>query len=164
MNDLSILNAIIRRIVKMRIIIVILAVFLVSCSVKDNAKQKEGLDILGTWELVASQKKQNDVIENDDLSGKRMMKIINESHFAFLNHDIKSDSLKFFVSGGGKYTLKGNQYSEYLEYCNYREWEGEEFEFTLELKGDTLIQRGIEKIEKLGIDREITEKYLKTVN
>ena len=32
---------------------------------------------------------------------------------------------------------------------------------TVKVKNDTLIQKGIEKLEKLGIDRIITEKYVR---
>lgn len=52
-----------------------------------------------------------------------MIKIINETHFSFLNHDMKKgkDSTKVFVAGGGRYTLEGDQYNEFLEYCSARE-------------------------------------------
>ena len=93
-----------------------------------------------------------------------MIKIIGDSHFAFLNHDLNKgvdSSLAHFVSGGGKYTFNNNTYTEFLDYCNFREWEGHKFDFTIEFKGDTLIQSGIEKIEELEVDRKIIEKYLR---
>ena len=81
-----------------------------------------------------------------------------------MNHDLASetDSLQLYVSGGGTYNLEGDQYTEFLEYCNYRDWEGYEFTFTVEFRGDTLIQQGIEEIEELGVEREIREVYLRT--
>ena len=33
----------------------------------------------------------------------------------------------------------------------------QKFEFVVKIKNDTLIQKGIEKVEKLGIDRIITK-------
>jgi hypothetical protein len=42
-----------------------------------------------------------------------------------------------------------------------REWEGGEFEFDYEVTGDTLIIKGVEKVEKLGINHINIEKYLK---
>ena len=93
-----------------------------------------------------------------------MIKIINDSHFAFLRHDLNKgkDSVKaIYSSGGGRYTLSGNQYTEQLDYCDAREWEGHVFNFTVTIKNDTLIQHGIEKIEKLGIDRVIIERYIR---
>ena len=92
-----------------------------------------------------------------------MIKVINETHFAFFNHDLnngkKADAL--FFGGGGKYTLKDSIYTEHLEYFNNRDWENNKFDFTLKVKNDTLIQKGIEKVEKLGVDRIIIEKYVR---
>jgi hypothetical protein len=59
----------------------------------------------------------------------------------------------------GPITLQGDKYTEHLEYFNYREWEGHTFDFTVTIKNDTLTQRGVEKLEHLGIDRIIEERY-----
>jgi hypothetical protein len=121
--------------------------------------------IKGTWELVSGVTIQKgDTTFTDYRKGQRQIKIINDTHFAFLNHDLKmgKEGTTVFVAGGGKYTLKGNQYTEHLEYCNYREWENKTFTFTVTLKKDTLIQRGMEKDEKIDVDREIIEKYVKS--
>ena len=95
-----------------------------------------------------------------------MIKIINASHFAFLNHDLNNgkDSTAVFGAGGGVYTLEGDQYTEYLEYCSYREWEGHTFQFTVTVQNDTLTQRGVEKIENLGVDRLNIERYSRIRN
>jgi hypothetical protein len=92
-----------------------------------------------------------------------MIKVINATHFAFLNHDLKNgkDSTASFSAGGGVYLLEGDQYTEYLEYCNERAWEGHTFQFTVTVKGDTLLQQGIEKIENLGVERLNIERYVK---
>lgn len=93
-----------------------------------------------------------------------MIKVINGSHFAFLNHDVNKgkDSLAAqFVAGGGKYELKGDQYTEHLEYCSAREWEGNDFVFTISIQNDTLTQSGVEKVEGTDIDRMNIEKYFK---
>jgi hypothetical protein len=98
-----------------------------------------------------------------------MIKIINDSHFAFLNHDLKANddtthAGKMFVAGGGSYTLTGNKYAEYLEYCSARAYEGNTFEFTIEIRGDTLIQSGVEKLKDFGIGEEnvqLTETYIR---
>jgi hypothetical protein len=135
-----------------------------ACIEKKEDSVVKQLPLIGTWELISATTIQNDSTRIDDLSGKRMIKIINATHFAFLNHDVNKgiDSLASFVAGGGTYTLEGDFYTESLEYCNYREWEDNTFEFTMKIKGDTLIQTGIEKIEDLGVDRKIIETYLKT--
>jgi hypothetical protein len=98
-----------------------------------------------------------------------MIKIINETHFAFLNHDLKSkdDSTKsdlYFVAGGGPYELSGHRYTEHLEYCSARDYEGHDFPFDLEIRGDTLIQKGVEALKDLGIGTEniqIVEIYVR---
>ena len=91
------------------------------------------------------------------------IKIINDSHFAFFLHDSAKGKGEnaLYSSGAGSYTLKGNQYTEHLEYCSDRAWEGHDFNFTLLLKNDTLVQTGREKVESAGIDRVNTEKYIR---
>ncbi len=148
----------------MRIALPLLVLLLISCSTGTDISSQHSL-LIGTWKLIAAKTIQNDSVHIDDLSGKEMIKVINGSHFAFLNHDLKTDpddSLDFFVSGGGQYTLEGQQYTEFLEYCNFRQWEGHTFEFTITIKNDTLIQRGQEEIEELGVNREIIETYIRT--
>jgi len=118
--------------------------------------------IEGTWQLISGT-----IIENGDTTvtdytrDQRMIKIINATHFSFLNHDLSKgkDSSAVFAAGGGRYTLSGDQYTEHLEYCSYREWEGNTFPFTLTIQGDTLTQRGVEKIENLGVERLNIERY-----
>jgi hypothetical protein len=92
-----------------------------------------------------------------------MIKVINGTHFAFLNHDLNQgkDSTRLFSAGGGRYKLNGNQYTEFLEYCSDREWEGHQFQFTIKVSKDTLMQTGIEKVENIGIERQNTEKYVR---
>ena len=131
-----------------------------------SGKKSETFDsssIIGTWELISSESIENNKVTSKNLSNKKMIKIINSSHFAFFNHDLNSeiDSLSFYTSGGGKYELIGNKYIEYLEYCSSREWEGNKFEFQIQIEGNKLTQKGTEKLEKLGINRKITEVYLR---
>lgn len=120
--------------------------------------------LIGTWLLLQGTTIQNgDTTITDYTQNLKGIKIINATHFSFLNHDLTQgkDSIKTFSSGGGTYTLMGNQYKEHLEFCNYREWENHDFEFTVTLKADTLIQEGIEKVESIGIERINIEKYVR---
>ncbi|MBS1508114.1 MAG: hypothetical protein JSS79_15855 [Bacteroidetes bacterium] len=121
--------------------------------------------IIGTWQLISETKiVQADTTVTVANPTERMIKIINATHFAFLKHDLKKgqDSVKVFVAGGGTYTLKDNHYVEHLDYCNYREWEANRFEFEVTIKNDTLVQQGREKVEGIGVDRIIIEKYIRT--
>ena len=133
--------------------------FLLSCQHSSN------IPIEGTWRLVSATNITSGVSTVIDYTGKtRMIKIINGSHFAFLKHDVNlpKDSVNHFDAGGGSYTLKGDQYTEHLDYYSDRNWEGHTFSFTVSLHGDTLVQRGMEKVEGTGIDREIIERYVRT--
>lgn len=121
--------------------------------------------IQGTWKLLTGTLiEKGDTTVTDYTKDKSFIKIINESHFAFLQHDLRKDSISGFSAGGGHYSLNGNNYTEHLEYCNAKEWEGHDFSFTVTINGDTLIQSGVEKIEAEGINRINTEKYIRVKN
>jgi hypothetical protein len=150
----------------MKYVFPIVLIFFLCIGCQDPKTNKEetiaATPIEGTWQLISGT-----IIENGDTTvtdytrNQNMIKIINATHFSFLNHDLKKgkDSTAIFAAGGGRYTLSGDQYTEHLEYCSYREWEGNTFPFTLTIEGDTLTQRGVEKIENLRVERLNIEKY-----
>ncbi|HMJ68377.1 MAG TPA: hypothetical protein VK508_05765 [Cyclobacteriaceae bacterium] len=118
--------------------------------------------IEGTWELLSETKiEKGDTTFTEASKLIPMIKIINNSHFTFLRHDLQKgkDSTAMFSAGGGRYELKDGQYTEYLEYCSAREWENNTFHFTVSVDGDMLNQQGQEKVEGTDIDRVIIEKY-----
>lgn len=145
-------------------ILAILTLFaLSSCGTKPEENNRT-LPIVGTWQLLSGTLiEKGDTTTTDYTKNKSFIKIINDTHFAFLLHDLNKgkDTTAAFTAGGGKYTLKDSTYTEHLEYCSAREWENNDFSFTLTLRNDTLIQRGIEKIEAEGIDRLNIEKYVR---
>ena len=125
------------------------------------------MPIVGTWELVSATTTEKDSTFSTFDPKHKMIKIINPTHFAFLNHDItteKDSSKSSFTAGGGKYTLADSTYTEYLEYFIDKAWENNKFPFVVKLVNDTLIQKGVEKVDKLGIDRIIIEKYKRVDN
>ncbi len=129
-----------------------------ACKVKEN----ESLPIIGTWELVSAETIEKDTSFSTFNSKVKMIKIINPSHFAFLSHPIaKQDSAIAFIAGGGEYTLVDSVYTENLEYFVDKNWENNKFSFVVKIQNDTLIQKGVEKLEKLGVDRVIVEKYIR---
>lgn len=93
------------------------------------------------------------------MDNSNFIKIINNTHFSFFNQI--EDSPKSFYGGAGTYTLDGTKYVETLDYIASPNLRGHKFEFNLELKGDTLIQHGLEKVESANIDRYIVEKYIR---
>lgn len=149
---------------KLPLILTSLVILLMSCEVKHEQDTETSLPVNGTWRLLsATIVEGGDTTVTDYQSGQMAIKIINDTHFSFFRHDLNKgkDSTAVFVAGAGSYSLKGNEYTEHLEYCNYREWEDNTFSFDLSLAGDTLIQTGIEKIEELGVDRINTETYIR---
>ncbi|WP_316737428.1 hypothetical protein [Pedobacter aquatilis] len=144
---------------KSKFLILIAVCLLFSCK---NEPVKT-LNIQGTWKLISGS-------ITDKKSGKttpyeldfEMIKIINDTHFAFLKHSLNKADTLGFDAGGGSYSLKKDDYVEHLEYYCNKNWEGKTFEFKIILQGDTLIQTGVEQVEKEGIDRIIVEKYIKT--
>ena len=145
-------------------ILAILTLFALSSCGTNSEENNAALPIVGTWQLLSGTLiEKGDTTTTDYTKNKSFIKIINDTHFAFLLHDLNKgkDTTAAFTAGGGKYTLNDSTYTEHLEYCSAREWENNDFSFTLTLRNDTLIQRGIEKIEAEGIDRLNIEKYVR---
>lgn len=146
--------------------IILISTILASCGTP-SAKKTEQISvrpIVGTWKMLSSTLVEKGDTTNTEFSKDlSFIKIINDSHFAFLQHDLKKGkgSKPDYTSGGGTYKLVGNTYTEHLEYCSAREWEGNDFKFTISLKGDTLIQKGIEIVKSAGVNRENTERYIR---
>jgi len=127
-----------------------------------DKSNQTSLPIIGTWKLISGTSiEKGDTTVIDYTKKLSFIKIINDTHFAFLNHDLKKgkDSTAAFSAGGGSYTLKDNVYAEHLEYCTDRQWEGNDFSFTVTIQNDTLIQNGVEKVEAAGINRINIEMY-----
>ena len=154
--------------VKKTIAIILISAAMLSCNTNTSAPAQPVNSITGTWVLISGTTiLKEDTSVTDYTKDQQMIKIINDTHFSFLRHDLnkgKDSSKAIYSSGGGRYSLAGDQYTEYLDYCNDRKWEGHTFNFTVTLMKDTLTQRGVEKIETLGIDRLIIEKYLRVRN
>ncbi|WP_318344102.1 hypothetical protein [Flagellimonas baculiformis] len=145
--------------------LIIAMVIFISCGDKEKPKEKETAivetknEIVGSWLLVYGETRTADTVEVKDLSNSEFIKILNEDHFAFFNQ--KKDTAEGFYGGAGTYTLKGNVYTEKLDYIGVKELRGHEFTFDLEIKGDTLIQSGVEDVPEAGIKRHIVEKYIR---
>ena len=138
----------------------------ISCSTEKTKEtvKSSSLPITGTWKLLTGTLiEKGDTTITDYTQNKSFHKIINDTHFAFFMHDLNKgkDSTAAYSSGGGSYTLTDSTYTEHLEYCTAREWEGNDFTFTMSIKDDTLTQRGIEIIESEGINRLNIEKYVR---
>ncbi|MCY7330577.1 MAG: hypothetical protein LH618_18645 [Saprospiraceae bacterium] len=142
--------------------IFLLATCCASCDTTPKTNEVKPSPIVGTWELISATMTQKDSTFSTFDPTHKMIKIITPTHFAFFNHDLKmgkDSATASFAGGGGAYTLKDSVYTEHLEYFNLREWEDHTFPFVVKVKNDTLTQQGVEKVEELGIERLIVEKY-----
>ena len=151
---------------KTLIAVLLIAIIATSCEKKPEEKKAEpaSIPIQGTWKLITGTTiEKGDTVVASYTKNVSFIKIINETHFAFLQHDLNKgkDYSVMFSAGGGTYSLKDNVYTEHLEYCNDRNWEGNDFKFTLEITGDTLVQKGVEVVEKAGVNRINIEKYVR---
>ncbi|MCV9387930.1 lipocalin-like domain-containing protein [Reichenbachiella ulvae] len=142
--------------------LLLLSVLLVSCAIEKTNEQPSTLeqDLQGTWQLISQSIITEDSVIRDFTGDLEGIKIINNSHFTFFQHD--KDSLNRYSSGAGQYVLEGNRYVEFLEYCSAREWEMHKFEFEVEIRNDTLIQSGVEKLPEVGVDRTLVEVYVRS--
>ena len=145
----------------MKIKILSLLLIAAACTAKVSIERP----ITGTWKLVSGTLiEKGDTITTDYTKNLSFIKVINDTHFSFLLHDIdggRDSTTATYSSGGGKYDLAGNKYTEHLEYCSDRQWEGHDFSFTVTINGDTLVQQGVEEVESAGVNRLNIEKYVR---
>src|ERR1700680_1921557 len=142
---------------------------LFSCESKQNTEKPAGPvnSMIGTWELISGTTIQGkDTTITDYTKNRKFLKIINGSDFAFVGHDLNKgkDSLAFYSSGAGTYTLTDSSYTEHLQFCSDRAWEGTDFTFHVLIQNDSLTQTGVEKVEKIGVNRLNIEKYARLKN
>ena len=140
------------------------AAFIFSCNAKTKSDDQPSIKLNGTWQLITGTTITKGVsVVTDYTKGEKFLKIINGTYFAFLKHNLgaKKDASNHFDAGGGRYTLVGDQYTEYLDFYSDKNWEGKSFKFTVKIQNDTLTQSGLEKVEKENINRTIIEKYVK---
>jgi hypothetical protein len=120
--------------------------------------------LIGTWQLISGTTiTGKDTVNTDYMKNKRFLKIINGTHFSFVGHDLSKgkDSLAFYSSGAGTYTLTDSNYTEHLQFCSDRAWEGNDFSFHIVIHNDSLTQTGIEKVDKINVDRLNIERYVR---
>ena len=146
-----------------------ISLFAVSCSKEAksgdqemNTLKQEINPLEGTWKMTYAEIRENDSVQVKNLDSTDFIKIINKSHFAFFNQD--RGTQENFTAGAGTYTFDGSEYVEHLEFINFVDYRRHSFSFDVEIKGDSLIQQGYEKIEASGIDRYILEKYVRMSN
>ena len=141
------------------VLILIITLGSYSCKNQSTNESTSSNAIEGTWKMIYAEIKENDSIKRKDLSNTSFVKLIGKNHFAFFNQE--NASAENFYSGGGTYSLQGENYTETLKFSANKAIRDHQFSFTVQIIGDTLIQSGIEKVPAANIDREIIEKYIK---
>lgn len=148
---------------KGRVVILVLAWVMFACDREPTGRKQ--IQLTGTWRLISGALvEKGDTTVTDYTGDIEMIKIINDTHFAFLNHNVNRDKDSLatqFSAGGGRYQLNGDQYTEHLDYYTDPQWEGNDFIFTVTIQNDTLTQRGVEKVEGTSIDSLNIEKYVR---
>jgi len=136
-----------------------------ACTQNSTSEKAAQTPIQGTWRLISGTViEKSDTTVTDYTQGKSFIKVINGSHFAFTGHDLQKgadSATAFFASGAGRYELHDSAYTEKLDYCSDRQWEGNEFHFTVAIVNDTLIQQGVEKVAGTPINRVNIERYVR---
>ena len=143
---------------KPTVILLLLSIFFFSCR---NGTKPNASSIAGTWQLIAATSTEGNKTTSTFDSTHTFIKIINDTHFAFLNHSKNTydTTASGFDAGGGKYTLQDSNYTEHLDFYKDKKWENTSYNFTVKINNDTLVQRGVEKNEKAGVDHIIMETY-----
>ena len=116
-------------------------VLLATCTSKDTAEvsKKESNKLEGAWEIVYSKYTSTDTtIERTQIENPST-KILTSTHFAF---GWQSDDGKEVWSGGGRYTLDGDTYTEIIEYHSAPELVGKSISFNCRLEGDKWYNSG----------------------
>jgi len=145
-------------------VLLFICVVITSCGEQIKENPSNLVPLAGTWKLLSGTLiEKGDTTVTDYTKNTSFIKIINDTHFSFLQHDLNKgkDSAAVFVAGGGSYSLKDSLYTEHLEYCTAREWEGHDFAFTVTIYNDTLTQHGVEKVESAGVNRINIERYVR---
>lgn len=130
-------------------------VFLFGCT-RTTVEEKNPIE--GTWELISGKSQYPDVTELwPDTDYERQIKIINQTHFVWINQDTSREHIYSF--GGGKYTLNGDNYTEHIEMFILPSWIGKTIPFKIKIEGDTLILSGTVPLGKLGLAYSDYEHY-----
>ena len=133
-------------------------VFLLSCS---TIAQEKKHPLEGTWEQISAKWTSPDTTTfNLATDNERNLLVFSRTHTMWIYQDTsQTDGYGF---GGGKYTLEGENYTEYLEIYYDPKMIGKSVNYTWKVKGDTLKVSGIHPYKKWGLgeyDLQLDEVY-----
>jgi hypothetical protein len=122
-------------------------VFLFGCT---TTTVEEKNPIEGTWEMISAKWSTPDTTMLFPATDyDRHIMINSRTYTLWISQDTSRQDTYGF--GGGKYTLEGDNYTQYSEIFVNQKAIGKSVTFTMKVKGDTLIQYGIWPAKKFGI-------------
>ncbi len=110
-----------------------------SCAQKEVKSNCEG-----SWEMVGFTSMSGDAATNYKIPSPEngsQIKLWTKNHFAFAGI-VKTDTSEVDVYGSGTYTLVGDKYEENIIYHNDKKIINIKDKFLLEIRNDTLFQKG----------------------
>ena len=90
------------------------------------------------------------------------IKMWSENYFMYVGK-WKNDKEEFDVYGGGTFTLEDTNYTEYVKYCETKDWVNMEFKMTMVFMNDTVFQtyHPLDTLGNQNTDVTILEKYVR---
>ncbi|WP_205503987.1 hypothetical protein [Rufibacter psychrotolerans] len=122
----------------------VLLPFLLIAWLSTTTAAQTNKDIQGTWRLISTTIKLADGGETRlDSATHNLTKTITQNRIIFTLYDKKTNSL--LITGQGKASTKGNQYTEHFEQASDRSLVGEPMVFTYKVQGNKLSYEGGKK-------------------
>jgi hypothetical protein len=123
------------------VVVLSIAILTISAGTVFNPK-KDKVNIQGTWQLVSYKYGPTASGFTDFPEVMRRIKVINETHFIWVQYDTLSR--KVGSSAGGSYTVVGNTYTESLDFGLAMDgYLKRSPAFTIKIEGDMLFQSGL---------------------
>jgi hypothetical protein len=121
--------------------VLLIAILTISTGTTFNPK-KDSVTIQGTWQLVSCKYGPSASGFTDFPEIMRRIKVINETHFIWVQFDTLSR--KVVESAGGSYTVKGDTYTESLDFGLAMDgYLKTSPAYTIKIEGDMLFQSGL---------------------
>jgi hypothetical protein len=119
-----------------------LLIFIVLLSIVTSAfsQSKKKSPLYGTWILESAVFTTEDSVFKEDKGTKKQMKIVAPGHFAFIISNASDN--KFLMASGGRAVVKGNTYTEIIDYSSQPDALNKSYTFSVKVVGDTWYHSG----------------------
>jgi hypothetical protein len=134
--------------------VLLIAILILSAGTTLNTK-KNDVSVQGTWQLVSTKYGPTASGFTDFPESLRRIKVINESHFIWVQYDTLSRRVS--SSAGGSYSITGNTYTESLDFgLAMDSYLKKNHTYTVKVEGDIFFLSGL-----LAPDYKIEEIWKK---